>query len=233
MANVKVIKLVGMNETECLDYLNQCMEEFDGVSASFVTLPRELHITLCAEDEDKKQLKSVTKKLKDAYSDYIFTTDSDLELEDVIVNTLTKKELTITTAESCTGGLLAGRIINASGASAVYNQGYITYSNKAKRKEIEVRKETLKKYGAVSKRTAKEMAKGAALVADADVALSVTGIAGPDGGTEEKPVGLVYIGCYYNGKTVVEEHHFKGTRREVRDLTVVCALNLLRKCITI
>ena len=122
-------------------------------------------------------------------------------------------------------------MINAPGASAVYKQGYITYSNKAKRKLIEVRKETLKKYGAVSKQTAKEMAKGVALVANADVALSVTGIAGPEGGTEEKPVGLVYIGCYYNGQTKVEEHHFQGSRREVREQSVAWALALLKKCL--
>lgn len=157
---------------------------------------------------------------------------ADKSLEEMLVKTLTQKKLTITTAESCTGGLLAGRIVNASGASNVFNQGFITYSNKAKRKQIEVRKETLKKYGAVSKQVAKEMAKGAALVAEADVALSVTGIAGPDGGTEEKPVGLVYIGCYYNGKTVVEKYHFKGSRREIRESSVEQALLLLRDCIT-
>lgn len=229
----KIVKLAGMEKEECLAFLNTCLSKYKSVEAAVLHFPCELHITLSTEneeDEDKKNLKQVVRAFKEKYKEFIFATEEDVELEDVLVNSLTKKELIITTAESCTGGLLAGRIINAKGASAVYNQGYITYSNKAKRKQIEVRKETLKKYGAVSKQTAKEMAKGAALAASADVALSVTGIAGPDGGTEEKPVGLVYIGCCFNGKTTVEEHLFKGTRREIREQSVASALCLLRKC---
>ena len=110
-------------------------------------------------------------------------------------------------------------------------QGLITYSNKAKRKLLGVKKETLKTHGAVSEQCAKEMAKGAARLAKADVAVSVTGIAGPEGGTEEKPVGLVYIGCFYKGKVVVEKYNFKGGRQKNRDYSVAKALDLLRRCI--
>ena len=118
-----------------------------------------------------------------------------MSLEERIVEKLEKRGLYLTTAESCTAGLLAGRIMNVSGASSVYKEGYITYANESKEKLLHVRHETLEQYGAVSTQTAEEMAEGAAKAAEADAALSVTGIAGPLGGTEEKPVGLVYIGC--------------------------------------
>ena len=109
-----------------------------------------------------------------------------MTLEEKIVRELEKKGYTITTAESCTGGLLAGRILNVSGASSVYNEGHITYSNEAKQRILGVSHETLKTYGAVSRQTAAEMAKGAARVANANVGLSTTGIAGPGGGTPEQ-----------------------------------------------
>ncbi len=148
------------------------------------------------------------------------------QAEELLVEQLSRKNMTITTVESCTGGLLAGAIVNAPGASAVFNEGYITYSNEAKEKLVKVSSETLKKYGAVSSQTAKEMAEGAAKAARADVALSTTGIAGPLGGTEEKPVGLVYIGCTVLGKTKVLENRFDGTRQEVRGKAVRKALEL-------
>ena len=122
-----------------------------------------------------------------------------MTLEEQIVKKLQEKGYTITTAESCTGGLLAGRILNVSGASEVYMEGYITYANEAKERILGVKHETLETYGAVSKETAEEMAIGAARAAKADVALSTTGIAGPGGGTVEKPVGLIWISCFLNG----------------------------------
>lgn len=152
-----------------------------------------------------------------------------MKLEEKIVSELQKREYTITTAESCTGGLLAGRILNVSGASAVYNEGHITYSNEAKERLLGVSHDTLETYGAVSRQTAAEMAEGAARVANANVGLSTTGIAGPGGGTPEKPVGLVYIGCYLNGEVTVEECHFQGNREENRTAAVEAALQLLWK----
>lgn len=234
MAEKKIIKMIGASEEKVRKEILKIQKENPDIQVTVAQYPCEMHLSIVTSEQEelsKKESKPVFKALKEQFKQYIFTTDEGEELEDVLVKALTKKGLTITTAESCTGGLLAGRIINANGASKVINQGFITYSNKAKRKQIEVRKDTLKKYGAVSKQTAKEMAKGAALVADADVALSVTGIAGPDGGTPEKPVGLVYIGCYFDGKTVVEEHHFKGTRRMIREASVASALKLLRDCL--
>ena len=135
----------------------------------------------------------------------------------------------VTTAESCTGGKLSGRLLNVSGASSVYNEGYITYANASKEKILGVKHETLETYGAVSEQTAAEMALGAAKAAGADAALSVTGIAGPGGGTAEKPVGLVYIGCAVNGEVTVREYRFTGNREKNRDYAVARAITLLRE----
>ncbi|MEG0354999.1 MAG: CinA family protein [Lachnospiraceae bacterium] len=153
-------------------------------------------------------------------------------LEDTVVRLLQEQKLSITTAESCSAGLLAGRLVNVSGASGVFQEGYITYSNDAKEKLLGVCHETLERYGAVSEQTAKEMAIGAAKAAGAGVALSVTGIAGPDGGTAEKPVGLIYIGCYVKGKVYVKECRFSGTREENRASAVEQALQLLEEQLT-
>ena len=155
-----------------------------------------------------------------------------MNLEEKIVFELQKRKQTVTTAESCTGGLLAGRILNVSGASAVYNEGHITYSNEAKERLLGVSHETLETYGAVSKETAAEMARGAALVANANVGLSTTGIAGPTGGAPEKPVGLVYVGCYYDGEVAVEECRFTGDREQNRSAAVTAALELLWKSLS-
>lgn len=150
-------------------------------------------------------------------------------LAEEVVELLKVDELTVTTAESCTGGLVAARLVDVPGVSEVFKQGFITYSNKAKRKLLNVKKTTLKEFGAVSEKTAREMAKGAILACGADAAIATTGIAGPDGGTEEKPVGLVYIGVSVRGQMYVEEHHFEGDRSEVRESTVQAALALLKK----
>ena len=150
-----------------------------------------------------------------------------MKLEEKIIQELQKRSYTVTTAESCTGGLLAGRLLNVSGASSVYNEGHITYSNEAKERLLGVQHSTLEQYGAVSYQTAAEMAQGAALAAKAEVGLSTTGIAGPTGGTAEKPVGLVYVGCSINGDVTVKEYRFGGNREENRHAAVEAALQLL------
>lgn len=193
----------------------------------------EVHfrVTAKAADEEtaKQLMEPMLQELRKRFGDYIFTMDENVTMEESIVELLKKKQLTITTAESCTAGLLAGRIMNVPGASSIYNEGYITYSNDAKEKLLGVSHETLETYGAVSSQTASEMAAGAAKAAGADAALAVTGIAGPDGGTKEKPVGLVYIGCFVQGKVRVEEFHFTGNRSKNRDYAVIKALTLLRE----
>ena len=125
-------------------------------------------------------------------------------LEEEIVKKLLEKQYTVTTAESCTGGLLAGRILNVPGASSVYNEDTLPIPMRQK-SACGVSHETLVRYGAVSRQTAEEMARGAARAAKAEIGLSTTGIAGPGGGTKEKPVGLIYVGCCIGTETYVKE----------------------------
>ncbi len=152
-------------------------------------------------------------------------------LEEQVVSLLKEKGFVLTTAESCTAGLLAGRIMNVAGASAVYNEGYITYSTEAKKRILGVKHEIIEKYGVISPQTACEMAEGAARKAGTRAALSVTGIAGPDGGTKEQPVGLVYIGLFLQGKLCAricaKEFRFYGDRMENRESAVEEALKFL------
>ena len=150
-------------------------------------------------------------------------------LAEEVVKMLKNAGMTVTTVESCTGGLISATLVDVAGASAVLNQAYVPYANEAKQSLVGVKAETLEAYGAVSEQTAREMAEGGAKAANADAALAVTGIAGPDGGTAEKPVGLVYIGCHVNGNTVVERNVFSGNRREVREQSVGAALALLKR----
>ncbi len=195
----------------------------------------EVHIRVTAGAEDKKAamklIKPVVKELKSRFGNDIYTTEEDVTLEKAVADLLLANDLTVTCAESCTGGLLSARLVNVPGISEVYKAGIVTYSNKAKRNFLNVKKGTLQKNGAVSKQTAEEMAKGAAAFAKADVAVAVTGIAGPDGGTEEKPVGLVFIACCVKGKTTVEKYNFSGNRGIVRKFAVAAALTLMRRCI--
>ncbi len=151
--------------------------------------------------------------------------------EERVVELLAKYDLKITTAESCTGGLVAATLINVPGVSSNLKAGYITYSDKAKHRILGVRKKTLKKFTAVSDKVAAEMAKGAAKREKADVAISVTGLAGPDGGTDEKPVGLVYIGIFVCGKVRVKECRFDGDRENIRKSAAQEALRLAQKMI--
>lgn len=148
-------------------------------------------------------------------------------IEELVVEKLMEKGYSVSTAESCTGGLLSGTIINVSGVSAVYKEGYITYANEAKENLLGVSHEDLETVGAVSEEVARQMAEGAKKRAKAECGLATTGIAGPDGGTKEKPVGLVYIGCSVKDHTVVEKYQFAGSRMEVRLQAVERALQIL------
>lgn len=155
-----------------------------------------------------------------------------LPLEETLVQTLIHKKLTISHAESCTGGLLSGTIVNVSGASEVLNESYVTYSNEAKHRLLGVSNDTLEQYGAVSFETASEMAYGVHKVSGADVGVGITGIAGPTGGTSEKPVGLVYIGVYYMQQLFVMECHFSGDRLTVRKSAVKQAIAMVLKILS-
>lgn len=142
-----------------------------------------------------------------------------------VVRKLADKNMTLTTAESCTGGQIAAAITDISGSSAVFGYGYVTYANEAKNEMIGVDIALIEKHGAVSHEVAKAMAEGALKASGADIAISCTGIAGPTGGTDEKPVGLVYVGLCKLGKDPVSfENHFTGNRGEIRHQTVCNAL---------
>jgi nicotinamide-nucleotide amidase len=154
--------------------------------------------------------------------------ENNIPIEEVVAKLLISNKLTIATAESCTGGLLAGRLINYPGISQSYMEGAVTYSNEAKMSRLGVKKETLDNFGAVSEETAREMADGIVKAAGTDVGISVTGIAGPGGGTTEKPVGLVYVGLNIKGSVKVKKFNFTGEREKIRNTTVISTLDWLR-----
>ena len=230
-----MVKICGLGESYVETQIADLIENQSNPTIATYAKTGEVHLRVTAkaadEKEAKKLIKPMVKELKNRFGNSIYTTDENVTLEETVVNLLKEKELTLTTAESCTGGMLGARLTNVPGVSDVYKQGFITYSNRAKRKMLDVKKNTLKDYGAVSDKTAKEMAKNGAFITGSDVCVSITGIAGPGGGTPEKPVGLVYIACCYHDNITVNEYHFKGEREKVRENTVVRALTLLRECI--
>ncbi len=150
-------------------------------------------------------------------------------IEEKIVEKCIAKKATVSTAESCTGGMVAAALVNVAGVSEIFREGYITYANGSKERILGVSEEILRKHGAVSAETAFEMALGCAKTANSDYAVVTTGIAGPGGGTKDKPVGLVYIGCYAEGKVYTKECHFDGTRMEIRRAATQCALEFLNE----
>ena len=151
---------------------------------------------------------------------------SNLSLK--IVKLLTKKKLTVSFAESCTGGLLASSITSISGSSKVFNMGLVTYSNNAKVKLLQVPKKTITKYGAVSHETSLSMVKNLSKISKANISISITGVAGPNGGTKAKPVGLVYIGLKKGNKIIVKKNYFKSKKRiSIQKATAKQALKMI------
>ena len=231
----KMVKLAGIGESQVAERIQDLIEKQTNPTLATYAKTGEVHLRITAKAKNKKAakklLKPIVKELKARFGNAIYTTKENITLEDAVVKLLRKRKWKVTTAESCTGGLLAGRLINAAGASKVIQQGYITYSNKAKRNLLGVEKITLEQYTAVSDQVVYEMAEGGAKAANADVCIAITGLAGPDGGSEAIPVGTVYIGCCLHGAVKVEQYQFKGNRQKIRDYAVVRALNLLRLCI--
>ena len=145
-----------------------------------------------------------------------------------IVKLLTSKGLTVSFAESCTGGLLSSSITSISGSSKVFNMGLVTYSNNAKVKLLKVPKKTINKYGAVSYETCLSMVKNLSKISKSNISISITGVAGPNGGTKEKPIGLVYIGLKKGRKTIIKKNLFKSKKRIlIQKATVNQALKLI------
>jgi PncC family amidohydrolase len=154
-----------------------------------------------------------------------------MQLYKKIIRKLIKDNITIATAESCTGGLLAYSITKNKDSSKIYKGGYIAYSNELKIRNLNVKKTTIKKYGAVSKETAKEMVKGLFIKTKTNICISTTGIAGPAGGSKSKPVGLVYIGIIVNGKIEIIKKNFKGSRIEIQKKCVNSIFKYILKII--
>ena len=230
----RMVKICGVGESAVEDKLLDLIDQQTNPTIATYAKIGEVHVRVTAraadEEEAKKLIKPVVKEIRSRLGDNVYSVQEGETLEMAVVGLLKKHGLTVTTAESCTGGLLAGRLVNVPGASEVFREGFITYANKAKRKRLDVSKSTLKKYGAVSEQTAREMAMGGVFATDADVCVAVTGIAGPDS-DGDKPVGLVYIACYMDEKVRVEQYQFRGNRAKIREQSVVKALDLLRRTI--
>ncbi len=229
------VKLTGIGESSAETKVADLMEKQDNPTLAPYAKTGEVHFRVTARAETEAEAAALNEplvaELKRRFGSAVYTTDEKVTLERAVVDMLLARGLTMTVAESCTGGMLAARLVNVSGVSEVFKAGFVTYANEAKSNLIHVKEATLAQFGAVSRETAQEMAQGAAKAAAADVAVAITGIAGPDGGTEEKPVGLVYISCYVCGKTDTQEHHFIGSRMTIRERVTAAALTQLRRCL--
>lgn len=177
-------------------------------------------------DENHKLVDGVVSEVYHRMGDYIVS-DQGQDIDEVIVRLLLSKKLTLAMAESCTGGKLASTLIKHPGTSEVIDSSLVTYSNASKIRLLDVKPETLQIYGAVSHQTCSEMVKGAVNHSNADIGISITGIAGPTGGTDEKPVGLVYIGLSIFGEVYTFENKFTGDRELIQQRAVIKALKLL------
>ena len=214
----KVLKVVGIGESKVETLISDIIENQYNPTIAPYAKDGEVHLRITAkaksEQEANKLIEPVEFKIKKILGIAVYADDEKTTLEESVVEILKQNNLTLSIAESCTGGLLSATVVNCSGASSVFTEGIVTYSNEAKNKYLDVNEDIINKYGAVSEQTAYAMAKGMAKKANTDISLSVTGIAGPTGGTEQKPVGLVYIGCYIKGNIIVKETNIMGFKRK-------------------
>lgn len=182
------------------------------------------------EEEANKLIDPMAEEIYKRFGNNIYA-EGETTIAEVTCKKLMEKNITVAVAESCTGGMVAKRFTDIEGISKVFMEGAVTYSNEAKIRRLGVKPETLEKYGAVSAETAAEMAEGMAKTAGVDLAVSTTGVAGPDGGTDEKPVGTVYLGMYYKGEVKTKELHNVGNRERIRDKTSDSIFDWIRRTI--
>ena len=231
----QMVKISGIGESQVAEEIQDLIESQTNPTIAPYAKTGEVHLRVTASAENEKAcrklIKPVVKELKKRFGENVFATDESKTLEEAVIDLLKEKDLKLSLAESLTGGMIAQRIVNVSGASEVFGYGFVTYSNKAKHKCLGVKKRTLKEQGAVSAKCAREMAKGACKASGADISISVTGLAGPGGGTKETPVGTVFMGCCYKGKAIAKAFHFTGNRMRIREQTTAHALAMLRDCI--
>ena len=226
------VRMFGIGESAMETKLHDLMQSMQNPTIAPYAKTSECFVRITAkaetEDEAEKMLEPVVEQVKQIIGDDVYGVDVD-SLEQVVGQLLIKNNMTLSVAESCTGGLLSKRITDLAGASAYYMGGVCSYSNEVKMKVLGVKAETLEKYGAVSVQTAEEMAKGVAERLCTNVGVGITGIAGPDGGTAEKPVGLVYISVYINGKLITRKTNNTNGRDRVRNHAASLALDIIRR----
>jgi nicotinamide-nucleotide amidase len=222
----RMFRIAGIGESLVEEAVGAQLLELPGLELGYCARPGEMDLRLIGETAvlDRAE-RIVMEKLGAA----IFSTDGS-DLEQAVVKILTERHQTLAVAESCTGGYLAHRITNVSGASAVFLAGYVTYSNEAKAEMLSIDPALIAKEGAVSNKVAAAMAEGARANANADFALATTGVAGPGGATEEKPVGTVFIALAVADRPVsVQKRFFPDDRPTFKELTTQAALEMLRQ----
>lgn len=227
----KILRFYGIGESSLEEEIIDIIKEQSNPTVAPYAKDTEVTLRITAKATSKEEainlINPVVHKIQDRVGSYMYS-EGDISLEDTVAEILVNKNLTISVAESCTGGMVSSHLINYPGISSVFMEGCVTYSNEAKMKSLGVKKETLDKFGAVSEETAREMAEGIAKRHNTNIGLSTTGIAGPEGGSEEKPVGLVYFGIYINGKIIVKRYVFNGNRQQIRLRATKTILNDLR-----
>jgi len=228
----KVLKIYGMGESTVEEKIKDLLLNQSNPTiaplAGYGDVTLRLTIKCSRSDDPENWFKPLELELRNRLGNFIFGTD-DESLESVVAGLLKKNSLKLSIAESCTGGLISDLLTNVPGISNNLTESIVVYSNQSKSKRLAIKEETLKQYGAVSEQTAIEMAKGIKYFSGSDIGLSVTGIAGPDGGTEKKPVGLVYTAIAYGKDSVqVQRHQLIGDRKRIKITAANIALNLLR-----
>ena len=231
----KTLHLFGIGESAVADGLSRLMESSVNPTVAPYAKTGEVYLRLAAKaesaDEAEKIMAPALDEIYEKYGSFVYSDDGK-SLPETVISSLLDKGLTISTAESCTGGLIAKTITDFSGVSEIFSEGYVTYSNDAKMKNLGVSAVTLEKFGAVSEQTAREMAEGVRSKAQSDIGVSVTGIAGPGGGSADKPVGLVYAALSCSGGTVCKKLMLNGDREKVRYLTMLNVFSMINEAIS-
>ena len=206
MITSKVLRILGIGESYAAEKLKDIIDGTENPTVAPYAKEEDILFRITAKanskEEGLKLIEPVKKQIIDRLGIDVYGED-DEKIEEVVSKLLIDRNIKISTAESCTGGMIASRLIGVPGVSEVFLEGAVTYSNEAKMRTLNVKEETLKKFGAVSAETAMEMAEGIAKRTGSDISVVTTGIAGPGGGTEDKPVGLVYFGLYYKEKLIL------------------------------
>lgn len=228
----KVLKFYGIGESALEEKLEDLISQETNPTIAPLAKAGEVTIRLTAKAENRTAAKNIIKPIEDEIikrvGDFLYGYDDD-SVEEIVAGLLSKFNKTIALAESCTGGLMAHKLTNIPGISQFFERGIVSYSNRSKEELLNVNPETIRSYGAVSEETAKEMARGIRISSGTDIGISITGIAGPSGGSIEKPVGLVYIGYSDSNTCYAEKHIFSGRRRDIKERSVNSAFHLLRK----